>query len=70
MNASFVIMINGKYVGSNGNGELKFFDTICEAEKLSSYAEAFFVASHWFFDNWQIIEVAPSNSVRFDVAFS
>ncbi|MFL9709350.1 hypothetical protein [Methylobacillus sp. Pita1] len=61
MRAAFVLMINGKYVGSNGRGGLELVDSIDEAERLTSYAEAFIVASHWFLDDWQIIEVAPKH---------
>ncbi|MFJ5447011.1 hypothetical protein ACIKP9_12285 [Methylobacillus methanolivorans] len=61
MYASFVLMIENKFVatdGPKGTG-LKLVDSIEDADRLTSYAEAFIVASHWLLDDWKIIEVAP-----------
>lgn len=70
MHASFIIMVGDKYVGSTGTGNLEFFDSIEQAEKLRSYAEAFIVASHWLLGDWKIIEVAPDHPGRYEMALS
>lgn len=61
MYASFVLMIENKFVATNGpkGTGLKLVDSIKDADRLTSYAEALIVVSHWLLDDWEIIEVTP-----------